>query len=332
MTTSSSSADGDRRGDELGEPAARVLRSQRRRSRPAQIEPTRARRRREALTAWGYLSPAALLLALVFLFPMVMAVVLSFSSYDVVKRTIRLVRLDNYMDLLQNPVFLSSVLTTVKWTVAVVFLSYGLALAIAGLVNGAVHGARLYRVLFGLPWAVPPVFAALIWAALWDPNGGGVNGILKSAGIGDGHYNWLGSTDLALPSLVIVGVWRFAPFMVLSILAGMQSVDPQLYEAAALDGAGGWRRFWSVTFPLIRPVSVVVLTLTTIWAARHFDMIWTLTHGGPANATHVISVYSYEETVLNANVGNGSTAAVILSVLLLALALTMSKRLTEGAK
>lgn len=280
--------------------------------------------------AIGFLAPAVILMILIFLVPIVLAIVLSFSEYSPITRNFEFLGWDNFTKIFADRRFWSSIWITVVWTAVGVGLEYVLAMVIAVLIYNVTRGSRIYRVLFGLPWAIPPVFAALVWAALYDPTSGGINSILSSLGLTSESVNWLGSTELALGSLIVVGLWKFTPFMVLTLLAGMQAIDTQLYEAAAVDGAGAWRTFWKITLPLLAPVSVVVLTLSTIWRSKHFDIIWTLTKGGPADSTQVLSVYAYKQSIINLDLGAGAAVAVVLSLGLLVLILLMSRKIMKA--
>ena len=144
-----------------------------------------------------------------------------------------------------------------------------------------------------LPWAMPAFVAFLTWRVLYQPIGGGINLILDQTGIYPAIIDWLGQRSTAMPAVIIASVWRGFPFWFVSILAALQSVPNELYEAAKIDGANAWQRFWTVTFPGIRQVVIVTILLSSIWTANGFEHVWLLTQGGPSDATMVFPVLAY---------------------------------------
>ena len=151
----------------------------------------------------------------------------------------------------------------------------------------------MFRAFIMLPWAMPGFVAFLTWRVLYQPIGGGINLLLSELGIYTDVIDWLGQKSTAMPAVIIATVWRGFPFWFISILAALQSVRPDLYEAARVDGANAWQRFWAVTFPSIRPVILVTTLLSSIWTANSFENIWLLTAGGPSDATMVFPVLAY---------------------------------------
>jgi ABC-type sugar transport system permease subunit len=170
-------------------------------------------------------------------------------------------------------------------------LVIGLGLAV--LLNQAVPGRGLMRALIMLPWAMPGFVAFLVWKLLFLPIGGGVNLILAEIGLYTDVIDWLGQRSTAMPAVIIATVWRGFPFWAISFLAALQGVPQELYEAAKVDGASPWQRFWDITLPMIRPVILIVVLMSSIWTANSFENIWIMTQGGPSDATMVFPVLAY---------------------------------------
>jgi ABC-type sugar transport system permease subunit len=247
---------------------------------------------RQAL--WGdllVLPAVALVLGLV-AYPFLYAIFISFTN-RVVGNAGHWVGFANFRYLSHSPSFTQSIRNTIVLVVvsdiAKLFIGLGLAL----LVNQQLKGRGLFRAFLMIPWAMPGFVAFLTWRVLYQPIGGGINLILVKTGIHTGVIDWLGQKSTAMPAVIVATVWRGFPFWFISLLAALQAVPPDLHEAARVDGANAWRRFWAVTFPAIRPVIVVTVMLSSIWTANSFENIWLLTQGGPSNATMVFPVLAY---------------------------------------
>jgi ABC-type sugar transport system permease subunit len=247
---------------------------------------------RQAL--WGYLLvvPAiALILGLV-AYPFFFAIYIAFTD-RVVGNPGEWIGFDNFRYLSKNPSFTRSIRNTITLVLVsdVLKLAIGLGLALA--VNQQIKGRGIFRAFIMIPWAMPGFVAFLTWRVLYQPIGGGINLILSETGIHPEVIDWLGQKSTAMPAVIIASVWRGFPFWFISILAALQAVQADLYEAARVDGASAWRRFWVVTFPAIRPVILVTTLLSSIWTANSFENIWLLTAGGPSDATMVFPVLAY---------------------------------------
>jgi multiple sugar transport system permease protein len=282
----------------------------------------------DKLQPYFFITPTVLLLVLVFGIPLVWAVFLSFHEYNMMTPERPFVGLANYVDLLTSDrVFWKSVRVTAIWTLASVSLEYIFALFVAVLLNEAGKLRGLFRAVVALPWAVPPVVAGLIWRTIYDPNVGILNQVLKTLGLIKESKAWLAEPNLVLPCLILVVVWKYGPFMILALLAALQSIPQELYDAAAVDGARAWQRFRYVTLPLLMPVTTVILTLGVIWRARHFDIVWTLTQGGPGTTSELLAVNAYRRTIMTFKAGMGSTVAILLALLELGFMIYMLRRL-----
>jgi len=236
------------------------------------------------------------------------------------------VGLSNYVELLKTPLFWN----TIRFTLTYVFLSVlfklllGFIMAMA--LNQPLRGRSVFRALLFLPWALPTITSTLTWRWMLGDVGGIVNYALMSLGLVSRPIAWLGDPIWARFSVILINVWRGTPFFGISILAALQSIDPQLYEAAMIDGAGAWRRFISITIPSVLPVVALVTLVSTIWTLGDFTIIWVLTRGGPGTATHVFSTLSYIIAFQNLALSRGvaiSMSVVPLSLLLMFFAMRL---------
>ena len=243
---------------------------------------------------WGYLLvlPAVLLVLGLVAYPFFYAIYISFTS-RVVGNAGEWIGFDNFRYLSKSPSFTRSIRNTLTIVLVSDVLKLSIGLGLALLVNQKFRGRGLFRSFIMLPWAMPGFVAFLTWRVLYQPIGGGINLVLIETGIHPEMIDWLGRKSSAMPAVIIASVWRGFPFWFISILAALQSVQGDLYEAARVDGANAWRRFWTVTFPAIRPVILVTTLLSSIWTANSFENIWLLTQGGPSDATMVFPVLAY---------------------------------------
>jgi ABC-type sugar transport system permease subunit len=247
---------------------------------------------RQAL--WGYLLvlPAiALVLGLV-AYPFFFAIYISFTD-RIVGNPGDWIGFDNFRYLSHNPSFTRSIRNTVTLVLVTDALKLAIGLGLALLVNQQIKGRGIFRAFIMIPWAMPGFVAFLTWRVLYQPIGGGINLVLSETGLHSEVIDWLGQKSTAMPAVIIASVWRGFPFWFISLLAALQTVQGDLYEAARVDGANVWQRFWAVTFPAIRPVILVTTLLSSIWTANSFENIWLLTAGGPSDATMVFPVLAY---------------------------------------
>jgi ABC-type sugar transport system permease subunit len=222
----------------------------------------------------------------------------------------------NFVRLLQDDVFWLSLRHTVVFVAASVALEVVIALAIALIASDErVWISRITRALILLPWAVPPVVNGLLWSFIFNAQYGYLNRTLHTLGLITGYVNWLGNPHLALLAVIVAYVWRTTPFNILLYHAALQGIPHDLYEAAQVDGASGWRSFWSITLPLLRPIMTVSLILRTAFAFMVFDEILAITQGGPGNDTWVAAWYTYKVSFQPPfNVGLGAAAAWVLAL------------------
>ncbi|MBW1696159.1 MAG: sugar ABC transporter permease [Deltaproteobacteria bacterium] len=260
--------------------------------------------------------PSILLILALLVYPVAYGVWLSFFKKHSFFPEQRFVGLANYIYLLKNPEFWMSVWYGTVYSVSTICLQVIVGVIAALIVNESFKGRNFVRGVILFPYVIPAVVAIILWKWLLNNQFGLVNYILVSIGITEQPISWMGK-DHIMTSLIIISVWEFFPFVVLSVLARMQSIPPALYEAAKVDGAGAFRRFFHVTLPQLRNVLFVVILLRSIWMFTKFDTVWLLTQGGGAEKyIRTLPVYAYMRTFMYYQAGLGSTLAVIMFLIL----------------
>ncbi|MET3649013.1 carbohydrate ABC transporter permease [Phyllobacterium ifriqiyense] len=278
----------------------------------AQVRPLRSR-----LVPYVLLAPAVLVTLFIVFFPMIQAVVTSF--YDLVlwkPNATRFVGFGNYVKLLRDPVFWTSLGHTAIWIGLTVPLQMGLGLVAALLLNRQFPWRGLARALVIIPWALPSVVIALMWRWIYDPTTGVLNDILLYLTIIHATVPWLADPHLALYAVIATLTWQGFPFFAVMILAGLQGIPQSQYEAASIDGASSWRQFVHITLPGIAPVLATAGLLRIIWVANSMDVIFVMTGGGPGYATHTLPLYAFIKARQNLDFGYGTAIAVTFTVLL----------------
>jgi len=264
-----------------------------------------------------FVLPGVLLLVSVLGFPAVTSVLYSVKP----EQAGQPYTLIHYSGLLKDPFF-----TTTFWNTAVfVFFSVGshmlLGLAVALVLNSALPAKPVFRLIALLPWVVPDVVAGIIWKWMFDPMYGAINDLLLKVGFIDSHVEWLSNPKLAMLSVVFVNLWRGFPFVMLILLAGLQSIPKELYEAAAIDGASQKGQFFHITIPGLRKMIVVALALDIVWEVRRFGLIQAMTQGGPGILTEVLSTYTYKQYFQFFRFEYASAISVVMALVLLLVSL-----------
>jgi multiple sugar transport system permease protein len=260
-------------------------------------------------------APMVLMVFVVIILPIIRTVWMSFFDWYLARPDVHpFVGLKNYVTLLKDPVFLKSVNVTTIYVVITVLVRFIAGMGIALLLNFTFKGRGIARSLLIIPWAVPEVVAALIWIQMLDYQYGIINYWAMNLGIIDEPMKWLASTSLALPAAMIVNIWKGTPWAAIMLLAGLQSIPQSLYEAAEIDGASLWNKFWHVTVPLLKPISLTVFLLLVIWTMKDFAIVYVLNKGGPANATQVLTIFIYQKAFQGLRMGVASAAGVMLLV------------------
>ncbi|MFF5857270.1 carbohydrate ABC transporter permease [Streptomyces sp. NPDC012751] len=236
----------------------------------------------------------------------------------------------NFRDLLHDTLFWESFRIGLVWAAAVTVPQFLLALGLALLLDQDLRLRGLARALAIVPWAMPEVVVGVMWRLVYNPDAGVLNETLRDLGLGDGR-DWLGGLATALPAVVVVGVWAGLPQTTVALLAGVQNVPRELNEAAAVDGAGAWRRFSTVTWPALRPVAVAVTALNLIWNLNSFALVYVLTSGGPGGKTRLPMLFAYEEAFRYGQFGYAAAmGCVLVAVVSVLLAVFLAGRLRGG--
>lgn len=289
-----------------------------------------------ATGAWWFIAPAFIVIALTALAPMLWTMWESLHLHDLRMPWLGrpFVGLDNYLEAAADERLRSSIAHTVGFAVISVALELGLGLVLAVLMSRAMRGRAAVRVLVLLSWATPTVVSALLWRFMFDSPSGIVSTWLARIGVVDDTYVWLAAPLGAWLPIVLADVWKMTPFVAVLLLAGLESIDRSLYEAARIDGAGPWRQFVEITWPLLRPALLVALLFRALDALRVFDLVYVLTGGGPGTATESVSLYTFTALLQHLRFGYGSALSMIvfLATFLLALAYIRlaGRSLTEG--
>lgn len=269
-----------------------------------------------------YVTPATLLFCLLMLFPMVMVVRYSLMSGAIVKKDPAFAGLANYAEVFADPVFWQSVANTLYFTVMSVIFHLLIGLAFALLLNSdrINRTARsILRVLFILPWLFTAVIIAVIWRLLLDPNGV-VNSVLMTLHVVGFKVEWFSSPRTALHAVTFVNIWAGYPLYMVSLLAGLQGIPKDLYEAAGIDGANAAESFWYITIPQLQPIMISIALLDFIWTMQVFPLVWMTTGGGPIHATEMLSTYTYKLAFREYDFSLASASAIL--ILLLSMSMT----------
>ncbi|WP_199565282.1 carbohydrate ABC transporter permease [Spongiactinospora rosea] len=274
--------------------------------------------------AYVFVLPAVLFMVATVLYPLAFTVDLSFRDVglrEIVAGGGAFAGLANYRAELGGAEFRSALWTSMVYTVVSVALSFAAGLALAVFLNRRFPGRGLLRSALLVAWVLPTVVSANIWRWLLDGTYGLLNTALRGLGLLDADVFWLVQPATALASVIVATVWSTAPFAMILLLAGLQSIPGPLYEAATIDGAGSWQRFSRITLPLLRPVSVTVLLLLFVTTFKTFDTIYLMTRGGPGDATTILPIHAYLEAFSFFRFGTGAAATTIMLLIPLALSL-----------
>ena len=282
----------------------------------------RRERLKRALVPYAYLSPTILLLVVLMVVPIVMVIGYSLMDGVITVRQSHVVGLRNYVEILTGAKFRTALSNTFWFVGASVVAHMIIGLGFAMLLNSeSVSRATktIFRTLFVLPWLLTIAIVAILWRLLLNPNGI-VNAILSGIGAISSQHEWLADPGSALAVVTCINIWSGYPFFMISILAGLQGIPRDLYEAAEVDGAGPVRRFWSITIPQLKPIIVPMALLDLIWTSQQFALIWMTTGGGPLSATEMLSTFTYKLAFSEYDFAGASASAVIVLVLSMILA------------
>jgi multiple sugar transport system permease protein len=275
--------------------------------------------RSEERVAWAFLLPSLLLFLVFTAIPVVWAFLISFTHWDLFTAP-KPAWFDNYVGLAKDPIFRQVLGNTGVFVLAAVPLEMVLGLLCALGLNRNVRGRTALRVIYFLPVVTSTVAAALVWAWLFNSNFGLINDALSLLGVTD-LPKWLASSRWAMPAVITVFVWQNLGYAMVLFLAGLQNIRPDVYEAAALDGATGWPRFWHITLPLLSPMTFFILIISIISSFQVFDLVYVMTKAGPSNATNTLVYFIYQNGFAFYQMGYASAAAMVLFLIVLVLTL-----------
>jgi len=272
---------------------------------------------RRKLTPYLFLFIPVLIYVVWVIAPMGYTFYLSLTDWDGLSSP-SFIGFKNFERLFRDKVFFLSLTNNLKWLGTFITVPVVLGLGLAMALNETIPGEKFFKMSFYMPMVLAMVVSGLIWGWLYHPRGGLINFILETTMIMEKGPGWLSNRKLVLWSIIIVGIWRQVGYVMVLYLAGLKSINPQLLEAAHVDGASGWRTFWNIILPLLTPVTVIVLVISVIDSLRAFDLVSIMTRGGPANASSVLANYMYIQAFNNYKMGYGAAIAVMLFFLSLA--------------
>ena len=273
----------------------------------------------EERAAWLFLTPSLVLFAIFTAIPVISAFFISFTHWNLFNE-VTWVGLGNYLELAKDEIFAKVLGNTAYFVLASVPVQIVLALACALVLNRGIKGQTFFRVVYFLPVVTSTIAAALVWAWLFNSNFGLINAGLSLVGVTD-LPKWMGSTRWAMPAIIIVSIWQNLGYAMVLFLAGLQNIGKDVHDAAALDGATGWDRFWHITLPLLSPTTFFVLVISIIGSFQVFELVLVMTKAGPANATNTLVYYIYQNGFQFYQMGYASAAAMVLFLIVLAFTL-----------
>jgi multiple sugar transport system permease protein len=260
------------------------------------------------------MAPVVIFLAVFFVYPIIRGFVLSMQDFgpsSFITGDADFVGVDNYVTVVTDPIFGTIAWHTVLFTVVSLAGQFIIGMALALFFSRRFPLSATFRSLILLPWLLPLIVSATAWRWIFDQQFGVLNAAIGS------QVGWLTDPAVSLWAVIIANIWLGIPFNMVLLHGGLQGIPESLYEAAALDGASRWRSFWSITWPLLRPVTAVTLLLGLVYTIKVFDMIWILTKGGPANSSHTIATWAYEQSFTDLQFGVGAAAGEILVIVAL---------------
>lgn len=261
----------------------------------------------------GYLFviPIIFMLAALIIYPMLYGIYISFFNTNLVNKW-KFAGFKYYLDAFKEPMFYQSVLLTFWFMLLVVIGHFFLGFVLASLLNREFKGRTIFRVIFMLPWLFPEAVIALLFTWIMNPMYGVLNSILKSLGLLSANISWLGSKELALPSVVFACIWKGFPLVMTMVLAGLQSIPKDYYEAAMIDGANKWKKFCHITLPSLKPILTTVIILDSVWWFKQYTLVFTMTMGGPGTSTNLISLSIYKTAFNDLRFGKGAAWGILV--------------------
>ena len=261
--------------------------------------------------------PAILVMGVFTVYPLFEGLRIAFTNSHLLKESTRYIGIQNFIRLLSDEIFWLSLYHSVLLTVAVVFLQFVLGLILALAMNQNLPGMSLFKSIIMASWVIPVAATVILFKFLAQPDIGLINIIIRTLGIEDLNRYWLGDPDVALPFIMLLHLWRNVPFYGIAFLAAMQAIPKSFYEAAEIDGARAWHKFWHITLPGIRKMVIVMVTIHVLWTFNNFDFVYLATGGGPVNATDVLPVYVYRQCWNSYTIGYGASIGTVMLLMLM---------------
>lgn len=273
--------------------------------------------KRDRAASYAFLMPTILLILALSIFPLIFSLGLAFMSWDLsrLEGGVRFIGLQNFVTLINDSRFWNTARVTVFFVVGSVALQYVLGLGLAMLLNQEIRFRRFFRVAFLVPMMLTPAAVGYVGRMLFNEGQGPINDIIKH--LGGPAIPWLSNSAMALPSLILLDTWEWVPFMTVVLLAGLQSLPPEVFESARVDGANEWQIFRNITFPMLAAVSITVILIRALEAFKLFDIVMVMTGGGPGTATETVTMYAYVVGMKNGNLGYASAIAYTLLVMII---------------
>lgn len=264
-------------------------------------------------TSFAMLMPAVILVGIFIHGPALFAIVGSFFSFSITSQNWRFIGVDNYTHAFTDPIFWLALKNNVFIVIGSIISQVGLGVLFAAILDrGIRHGNTIYRTIIFMPVVISSIAVAFVWILIFDPNIGPLSALVKQFGLKTPGLGWLGDPDISLWMLLVIAAWQNVGFQMVLMLAGLQGIPKELYEAASLDGARGLKAFWHITLPNIRNIMIVGTLICLIGGLKVFDLVFVTTGGGPANATQVLGTYTYLQAFNFGNMGYADAISVVL--------------------
>jgi raffinose/stachyose/melibiose transport system permease protein len=275
---------------------------------------TLSKKMKRALVVLSFISPALILYGLFMLFPIIEAFRLSLFDWDGASPAMNFVGVDNYVNIMKDPIFLQSLNHNFYWMVVDLIIIVIPVLALAVLIGKLKKGKTFFRAGFYLPAVLSLPVVAVLWGKIFDPYIGPINVFLKNIGLENLAINWLGNPNTVLLAIIFTGAWAFYGLYLILFLTGLQNIDPNLYEAAEIDGAGPIRKFIHITIPSLRNVMNLVISMVIIYSLKSFALVWIMTQGGPFYKSEVVASYVYKIAFSMYKTSYGAAGSIILAI------------------
>ena len=269
--------------------------------------------------------PAVLVMGLFTVYPLFEGLRIAFTNAHLLKEGVRYIGLQNFIRLLSDEVFWISLYHSVLLTTVVVFVQFVLGLILALAMIQKLPGMSVFKNIIMASWVIPVAATVILFKFMAQPDIGLINIVIRSLGFEDLNRYWLGDPDVALPFIMMLHLWRNVPFYGVAFLAAMQAIPNSLYEAADIDGANAWNKFYYITLPGIRSMVIVMVTIHVLWTFNNFDFVYLATGGGPVNATDILPVYVYRQCWNSYTVGYGASIGTVMLLLLMLYFITFIK-------